>query len=384
MRIGLVLDRFDPRRGGVEQWTYQFSHCLLEAGHEVHVVAGGFGPQAGELPLICHTLPAVRTRTEQAEAAEVVLRELPLDVIHDMGLGWYCDIFQPHGGSRTASFRQNLLLVPRGLRPAKRLAAAVLPRYQEFAALNRRQYARDGRIVLALSKMVWQDLAADYRFPAEQMRLIYNGVDCARFSPEHRSFFREPTRQRMGVGNETLFLIVAHNLKLKGVPSLLYALQRLRQQRRPVHLAVVGGKRLGWCRRMLRRLELGDCVSFLGPQDDPVPFYAAADVYVQPTYYDPCSLVVLEAMASGLPTITTGFNGAGELMTQGQEGVVVSHPEALGELTDAMAACCDERARARMGRAARELALQHTFERNVAQILDVYTEVAGRRQRIAA
>src|SRR5690606_27078557 len=106
--------------------------------------------------------------------------------------------------------------------------APLLPRYREFAALNRRQYAQDGRLVLALSRMVRRDLSADYGVKDEQLRLIYNGVDTERFSPVHRERHREPTRARLGVKDETLFLIVAHNLKLKGVPSLLRAMQRLK------------------------------------------------------------------------------------------------------------------------------------------------------------
>src|SRR5690606_16516677 len=64
MKIGLVLDHFDPRRGGVEQWTYQLSRRLLQGGHEVHVIAAGFGPQIAELPLICHALPEVHSRIQ--------------------------------------------------------------------------------------------------------------------------------------------------------------------------------------------------------------------------------------------------------------------------------------------------------------------------------
>ena len=112
MRIGLVLDSFDPRRGGVEQWTYQFAQALLARGHEVHVVACGFGPAAaelagGELPLTNHAIDSGGSRLDRARRAEQVLRGLRLDVVHDMGAGVYCDVFQPHGGSRAAS-----LLVP--------------------------------------------------------------------------------------------------------------------------------------------------------------------------------------------------------------------------------------------------------------------------------
>ena len=134
MRIGLALDHFDPRRGGVEHWTYQLADRLLQLGHEVHVVAGGFKPHTGcsnesdQRPkVIEHRLAANQSRVARAAAAEQILRRLELDVVHDMGIGWFCDVFQPHGGSRLASFEQNLLLLPRWLRVSRMKYSSASP-----------------------------------------------------------------------------------------------------------------------------------------------------------------------------------------------------------------------------------------------------------------
>jgi len=378
MRVGLVLDQFDPRQGGVEQWTRQFACGLLAAGHEVHVAASHFGPDERELGIVAHVLPPHRSRLARADAVERLLRPLRLDVIHDMGVGWYCDIFQPHGGSRIAAFEQNLRLAPAWLRPLKRHVARLLPRYRDFDTLAARQYADDGRIVLALSEMVERDLKQHHRVTDDRLRRIYNGVDTSRFSPQHRRTYRQAVRDQLGLRNEVLFLIVAHNFRLKGVPTLLTAMSRLAAQQRGVHLAIVGGKRLAPYQRLARRLATGNHVTFVGPVDDPVPYYAAADAYVQPTYYDPCSLVVLEALASGLPVVTSRFNGAAELMTPGRHGFVLQDPGDARELTELMSSLLDERSRKLMGGAARHLALQHSFEQNMERVLAVYDEVTAR------
>ncbi len=101
MRIGLVIEHFNPYRGGAEQWTYQFTERLLAAGHEVHVVAGCFDESTDDMPLLRHTVERIGSRLGFATAAEKKLRKLSLDVIHDMGSGWYCDLFESHDGSRT-------------------------------------------------------------------------------------------------------------------------------------------------------------------------------------------------------------------------------------------------------------------------------------------
>ena len=410
MKIGLVLDHFDPRRGGVEQWTDQFARQLLRLGHEVHVVATTFqsnpkrergqplpkssNSQPGEASalagasgysveptwIVPHLIPPQRYRIERARSAEAILRQLGLDIVHDMGFGWYGDILQPHGGSRTAAEERNLMLLPKWMHPIKRVVYWFLPRYREFAELTQLQYGSpNGPVVLALSRMVYRDMQRLHGLPDSRLRLIYNGVDEQRFSPEWRTEHREPTRQRLGIAeDEVLFLIVAHNLKLKGVPTLIQALGRLRSEGTRAKVVVVGGKRTLAMRLLARWHGVDRDATFVGAIDDPRDFYAAADVYVQPTFYDPCSLVVLEALACGLPVVTTKFNGAGELMTVGEHGFLLDDPADSAGLAELMRQTLDPERRAAMSRAARELALRHTFEENVRSIVSVYEELANR------
>ena len=139
MRVGLVVEQFDPLRGGKEQWSTQFAFKLLERGHEVHVVASRFGDQVRPMPIVPHPLEAARTPIDFAEAAERKLRSLRLDVIHDTGAGWYCHVFQPHGGSHRALIEHNLMALPRWMRPLKRAVSRWLPRYRRFEAMMARQ-----------------------------------------------------------------------------------------------------------------------------------------------------------------------------------------------------------------------------------------------------
>lgn len=384
MRIGLVIESLDPRRGGAEQWTYQFAHWLVAAGHEVHVVASRFALTAQQSGLVAHLLPGQPSRIEFAEAARHKLDSLGLDVIHDMGYGWHCDVFQPHGGSRQAAFEQNLLMLPPWIRNLKRRAAGWLPRYREFDALLRRQYADDGRVFVAISQMVANDLQRFHRVRREQIRLVYNGVDVMRFSPERRGRLRATTRRNLGVDeHQVLVAIVAHNFRLKGVPVLLAAVGRLAIQGLPVRLAVIGGQpHQGWF-RLANRCRAGSVTTFVGSVDDAEPYYAAADVYAQPTFYDPCSLVLLEALASGLPVVTSRFNGAGELVTEGLEGFVMANPADTDRLADRLRTLMDPVVRSHMSAAARRLALHHTFERNCREILTVYEQIASRRRQAA-
>jgi UDP-glucose:(heptosyl)LPS alpha-1,3-glucosyltransferase len=174
-------------------------------------------------------------------------------------------------------------------------------------------------------------------------------------------------------------LIVAHNFRLKGVATLLKAMRRLSGAGRDLRLIIVGGKRVEFWQRHVARIGLSDQIHFAGRVDDPLPYYAAADFYVHPTYYDPCSLVVLEAAACGLPLITSRYNGASEMFTAGDDVLLVDDPADDRELAAAMHTLLSDETRYRMGTAARRTVLQHSFHRNVDQILEIYREILDRR-----
>ncbi len=146
-------------------------------------------------------------------------------------------------------------------------------------------------------------------------------------------------------------------------------------------LAIVGGRKTSRYERAVRKLGIQKHIRFAGAVDDPTPFYAAADVYVQPTWYDPCSLVVLEAMACGLPVVTTRFNGAGELIERGRTGDVLQDPGDEVELAVAISKWTPKEARAAASIAAREQMLAHTIDHNIEAVVAVYNEIVRARGR---
>ncbi len=134
---------------------------------------------------------------------------------------------------------------------------------------------------------------------------------------------------------------------------------------------------------MASRLGIRDLIHFLGFYPDIRDTYWSSDFFVQPTFYDPCSLVVLEALACGLPVITTEQNGAGELMTDGREGFILTSPRAEAELIAALDKMADDRARRAMSAEARRLGRQQTFDVHVERLLAVFEEAArGKKGRV--
>jgi UDP-glucose:(heptosyl)LPS alpha-1,3-glucosyltransferase len=384
VRIGLVIDDLDPRRGGMSQWCCQFITEIAKRGHELHLISQGFGDSRLLPRVTCHKMPRTRSRVDFATIASRIANGLELDLVHDMGLGWHYDIFQPHGGSYEGWLARRLDFYPAWIRAFKRPIDVLMPRHRDFDRHWRRQYAagRDGnKTFIALSKVVADDFVGLHQIRPEQVTLIYNGVDCRRFSPDHRPRYRDAIRRHIGMNDETLVLLLAaHNFRLKGVPQFLRIAAKLAANGRPVHILVAGGKRLDRWKLVAARLGLAKRATFLGIVDDLVPYFAAADAYVHPTFYDPCSLVLLEAAASGLPIVTTRrYNGATELFQEGDEILTANDPRDLDALYERADALFDQRLRAKLGAAARNVALRHPFEKNVAEILGLYETRVSRR-----
>ena len=160
MKIGLVLERFDPERGGLEHWTWQFARGLLARRHEVHVVAFDFHPEARQFNIVRHQLEMPRSRTERAEVIAAHLPGLELDVSHDMGVGWSADIIHPHGGSTIALWEHNLRRIPKW----RQIRFWRERRYRELAEIEEAQL-RSGATIVAVSQMVQRHFATYHRLP---------------------------------------------------------------------------------------------------------------------------------------------------------------------------------------------------------------------------
>ncbi len=380
-----MIDTFNPQRGGAESWTVQYAAHLIRHGHEVHVTAQEFAPTTARMDCVPHRLGRIRSLTDRAKAAEETLRTLKLDLIHDMGMGWHCDVLQPHGGCFRAVVEHKTRLMPLLLRPIKRLANAFSSRQRERDALVVRQCESKKTLLLALSRKIAEEFQQWYGFPQERIRVVHNGVDSERYSPEACEPHREAVRARLGLSPETVVgVVVAHNFILKGVPSLMKALAAATRRGAPLHILVVGGARLMPWRRYADLLGVGDRISFLGSHSDAIPFYAASDFLVLPSYYDSCSLVLLEGAACGLPVIGTRQNGASEMFAEGIEGYTLDDPGNSAALADRMERLLDRDLREKMGAAARQLALRHTLTRNFENIFATYADVVGRETRKAA
>jgi UDP-glucose:(heptosyl)LPS alpha-1,3-glucosyltransferase len=236
--------------------------------------------------------------------------------------------------------------------------------------------------------MVRRDVIARYGLDPARVVLIYNGVDLERFRPDLKATAGAELRRALGfLPNQLVVLFLGTGYGRKGLAELLDAFPALLSHRADARLIVAGydSSRAAF-EDQARRLHIDEAVRFLGGRSDPEACYAAADLYVLPTLYDPFANSTLEALASGLPVITTTDNGGGEILTS-VAGAVLPRERARGEngaLASELVAWSDrERLRA-AGVAARKLAEAHGQERTVRESTRVLEECAQEKARESA
>ncbi len=262
------------------------------------------------------------------------------------------------------------------LSPPARAAQRLSPFHRAVLLLERRLFTSpDLQRVIANSQQVRDEVTRHYGVDLARIRVIYNGLDRARFyplEPEARLALRHslgtpPARE--------VVLFMGSGFARKGLTYLLQAFGGLKDS--PADLWVVGKGHIAPYQRLAERLQVADRVRFWGPVRDAAPFYQAATVLALPTLYDPCSNVVLEALACGTPAVTTAANGAAEFITPGANGAIIPSPDDNVALREALAAFLKRGRDESPRRAAADAVAALSWEKTVAQTLAVLEDVAS-------
>lgn len=382
MRLGVLLDRFDPAAGGAEAHTDALLRRALERGCSVALACLEGSPPAGVARVAVPTVGRRRPARDRAFArdGERALRDAGCDRVLAIRHAVACDVYLPHGGlvqdawdARDASRG--------GVAGYVRLARRFSAKRRYFLEAERALLDADaGPVVLAVSRALAQRIATVYPKAKRRIRVIHNGVDSDRFDPAPLRPRRGALRAEHGIPTHAYVgLLLAHEPWLKGLPTVLEAMKRSEVVGLvPEFHLLVAGRRQEEVQRLVARSGLAARVTVVGATADPRPLYAVADVLVQPTWFDPCSLVTLEALSMGLPVVTTPRNGASELMGM-RGGIALDRPGDPEGVAVALRVLSDPELRTVTGDDARYIARRNRLSTRLDQILDVCVDLTATR-----
>ncbi|HZJ69898.1 MAG TPA: glycosyltransferase family 4 protein, partial [Planctomycetota bacterium] len=367
MKIALVHQRH-AAVGGTERFLNALAAHLAERGHEVVIVCRRH--EAAPHPRVrferLHGF-ALGTSWRLWRFARDVERHLAgthYDLVLGLGKTARQDVIRAGGGCHQTYVE----LAHRWVKqPWERGLGLGRLKNRLAIALERRAYSPGAyRRVIAISEMVKRDLVARHGVPERSIRVIHNGVDLRRFHPSRRAGEGTALRASLGWDPEhVVLLFLGRGFGRKGLDRLLEAFAQIAGERPQARLLVVGRDRgQPAYERQAARLGLGERVRFLGERGDPEACYAAADLYVLPARYDAFAFSVLEALATGLPVVTTDRTGASELLDE-SVGTVISAEGDAAELAAALARWLEPGRIERARSAARARAERHPFERTL-------------------
>lgn len=382
MKIALVTHGYDRLKG--------INRCVVELAerlsyeHEVHVFLSS--PVAeGPTAIRFHTVPTPGCRWYTRYLSFFLasgwwLRRESFDLVHLHVPSLYPGKIATCHSVPIAGIHAAMDLQRRGsLRLSRRLMA---PYWLIDRVFRYNLGSRARNCAIAVSAKTAREMVQWYRRAEASIRIIPNAVDSAQFSPRHSSAWRHIVRETYEIPRGApAFLFVGNGFKLKGLGFALEAL--CRAQGMGIYLLVVGdsvGEQAEFEERV-RALGLDRVVRFAGYQPETWKYFAACDAFVFPSIYESSPLVILEAMASGLPVLASMESGnAAELIVSGANGFLISRCDAVEELAEGMKQLVKNPDRRReMGNHARASVASFSWDAMIRRTVGVYDELLNRR-----
>lgn len=355
MKIGLIR-RGHSGTGGAEAYLLRFAAEVDRKGHEPFLITTSHWP-VERWPY--KGVVRLRSRTPLEFAEEAIKIDVGCDVMLSLERTPGCEVYRAGDGVHAAWLARRDRFEPWWQRATRWINS----KHGEVLELERRVFdPANTRVVIANSLMVKRDILSHFPFPEERIHLIYNGI-----VPIAEKADRAAARQLFGISREKFVaLFVGSGWQRKGLATAVKAIETVNDG-----LLVVAG------RGQPERYP-SNRVQFLGAVSNLAPVFAAADVFVLPTHYDPFSNACLEALAAGLPVLTTTANGFCEVITPGTHGDIFEPGDS--ETLAAKLEFWREAGRAAAaGEACKKRAADFPITKNVEETLALLERSAGGR-----
>jgi UDP-glucose:(heptosyl)LPS alpha-1,3-glucosyltransferase len=364
-RIAILAEKYGGI-GGSERFVKEVTERLAATGkYEFHVFANRW--EAGRPDIVFHKVPRIKFPRFLRPWFFTVMAQRQIarggfDLVHSHWPTFHADVFSTHGGPHAYWIRHVL-----------RRRANLFDRVMMM--IDRRMIAGGANTVFmpvsAFLKERFEDVHGE--LPGE-WKVVHPGVDAASFARDPKA--RDEIRARYGIrSDDFVVLFVGMNFGPKGLGRLMegFAELRRREPGRSAKLLVVGRGPVPVFERKARDLGVGGDVIFAGPQSQGIErYYSAADAFALLSEFDTFGMVVLEAMAAGLPVVISDRMGVRDIVSDGVNGFVVPVDGATEACADRLTQLLQVGTRASMAEAARAEATKHAWDHVADAVMSVY------------
>lgn len=373
MKIGLTSIVFN-KQGGIARYVVELAERFVRE-HEVHLLTSRYEDTVEGLIVHENKIPWKPISLQVASNALLnisrisALKNAGVDVVNSQGAEALNSDVVTMQSCQKAAVRK--FGSDRGITYS--LLKSLEPRNNVVLAIEKHVLNHSKKII-AISQSVKKEIIENYRIPEEKIDVIYSGVNLSEFNPGNRREYRNLIRQKHGIESTDFILMFSGwEFKRKGLQYIIEALPSMENN---VKLLAVGGADKTSYENLATKLEVRDRTIFVGHQKNISEYYAASDVFVFPTSYEPFGLVITEAMASGLPVVTTKTAGAAELITDGVDGMLLNSPYDSSEVAEKVNYILNNNLGDKMGSKARKTAEKYSWDNVAEKTLEVYKSVA--------
>jgi UDP-glucose:(heptosyl)LPS alpha-1,3-glucosyltransferase len=370
MRIAIIRKKY-IYYGGSEGFSQTLIKKLVEEGHEIHIFAIKWDAPGPLKNINFHKVPAITFNSFLRDlffalSTYLILKHEDFNIIQSHDKTFYQDIYRAGDGCHIEWLKERWKRI--GI--LGKLSIILNPYHWLILAMERIIFkSHRFKKIIAISELVKRDIVENYNVDERNIEVIYNGVDLERFNPENRKQYKDEIRIRHSIdGNDFVVLFVGSGFERKGVDYLLRASELVSE---PITVLIVGKGSEEKMRRYINKQR----VIFCGPQREIHKYYAASDIFVFPTIYEPFGNVHLEALASGLPVITTRLSGASEIIQDGVQGFVVDKPEDIDKIAEKILILMNGEENQRMSLEARVLAEHFSLKAFTENMIKLYESI---------
>ena len=359
LTIGFVRRGYS-QTGGAEAYLKRLARGVVGAGHDAQLITTNDWPQT-EWPFGARRRLQSGSVMGFANGLKQLRPQIRCDVLMSLERVWNCDVYRAGDGVHRAWLaRRRKFEIP-----LERFIRGLNRKHRDILQLEGALFASHGAgRVIVNSQMVKSEIVDLYGYPPGNIALVRNGVPLGQFrsNPELREKSRDELKVKPG---EIALLFAGSGWERKGLRFAIAAMALCHNRKMRLLVAGRGNQRYYKSKR----------IQFLGEMPDLVRIYAAADIFILPTIYDPFSNACLEALACGIPVITTQSNGFSEIIADGVHGSIVDSANNVAALRDAIRFWSDAARRAAARSTNSECAAQFDIAKNVEQTLAILFEI---------
>lgn len=373
MKIAIIRKKY-IFHGGSESFSNSLIKALSEKGHEIHIYAIKWEISENLKNIYFHKVPCINFNSFFRDLTFAIFSLFLLkgkrtyyDIIQSHDKTLFQDIYRAGDGCHIEWLKQRWKI--KGI--LGKLSILLNPYHWLILILERKIFNEHKfKKIIAISEFVKKNILDNYNVNEKDIEVIYNAVDLQRFNPANKNIYRKEIRNKYSIPEDKfVILFVGSGFERKGLNYLLKALDLVAE---PLTLLIVGkGQKI-----KAKKFNNKHQILFCGAQREIFKYYAASDIFVFPALYEPFGNVHLEALASGLPVITTKLTGAAEIIKDDVHGYVVPTPEEYSLIAEKINFFIrNPEKREMMSLNARKLAEDFSFEIHLKKIFDLYKNI---------